>query len=170
MQDNDFTFTVRLDLNGVESGVHTGLAMFEKNASGLEVVQSGDKRRLDYFHLSTRIAGPILAATALQLRVAVSGDEAHYFFSLDDGRTFQPLGPATLIHFSWWKGSRPSLFAFNTLKTTLAFREGFSVNLHVFKVQKSEKGWKFQARVSGENLAMPWGAQHPLIGAAEPAK
>ena len=117
MQDNAFTFTVRLDLNAMKSGVHTGLAMFEKAASGLEVVQSGDQRQLNYFHLSTRIAGPQLATAILQLRVAVDGDEARYFFSTDDGRIFHPLGPSTTIHFSWWKGSRPALFAYTTQLT-----------------------------------------------------
>jgi beta-xylosidase len=117
MQDNEFTFTVRLDLNGSTSGVHAGLAMFEKEASGLEVVQSGDQRQLDYFHLSTRTVGPRLALSVLQLRVTVNGDQARYSFSLDDGRTFQPLGPATPIHFSWWKGSRPALFAYTTQAT-----------------------------------------------------
>jgi hypothetical protein len=97
--------------------VHAGLAMFEKEASGLEVVQSGDQRQLDYFHLSTRTVGPRLALSVLQLRVTVNGDQARYSFSLDDGRTFQPLGPATPIHFSWWKGSRPALFAYTTQAT-----------------------------------------------------
>jgi hypothetical protein len=46
--------------------------------------------------------------------VDVNGDEARYFYSLDDGATFEPLGAATQIHFSWWKGSRPALFAYTT--------------------------------------------------------
>ena len=117
MQDNDFTFTVRLDLSGSTSGVHTGLAMFEKAATGLEIVQSGDRRQLNYFSPSTHVAGPRLASTSLQLRVTVTGDQARYAFSLDDGRTFHPLGPATPIHFSWWKGSRPALFAYTTQAT-----------------------------------------------------
>jgi beta-xylosidase len=117
MQDNEFTFTVRLDLDRITSGVHTGLAMFEKGASGLEVVQSGNHRQLNYFHLSQRVTGPQLALSVLQLRVAVNGDEAHYSYSLDDGQSFQPLGPATPIHFSWWKGSRPALFAYTTQAT-----------------------------------------------------
>lgn len=64
-----------------------------------------------------------------------------------------------------FKGSRD--FAFNTLKTKVSFLPDYVNNLHVFKVQKSDKGWKFQARVGGDNLSMPWGAQHPLIGAVE---
>lgn len=117
MQDNSFTFTVRLDLDGMKSGVHAGLAMFEKAASGLEVVQSRDQRHLDYFHLTTHAVGPELKLSVLQLRVAVNGDQASYSFSLDGGRSFQPLGPVTPIHFSWWKGSRPALFAYTTQAT-----------------------------------------------------
>lgn len=114
MQDNAFTFTVRLDLDAMKGGVHAGLAMFEKDASGIEVMQSGNQRQLEYFHLAMRTAGPRLSLSLLQLRVNVSGDQARYSFSLNDGRSFQPLGPATPIHFSWWKGSRPALFAYTT--------------------------------------------------------
>lgn len=66
-----------------------------------------------------------------------------------------------------FKGTRD--FAFNSLRTKISFLPDYVENLHVFKVQKSDKGWKFQARVGGgETLSMPWGAQHPLIGAIEP--
>jgi len=114
MQDNAFEFTVRLDLAGMKTGVHTGLAMFEKAASGLEVVQTGTLRQLNFFHLPDHIAGPEVKQNTLQLRVRVDGDQARYFYSLDDGKTFRPLGTLTPIHFSWWKGSRPSLFAYTT--------------------------------------------------------
>jgi beta-xylosidase len=114
MQDNSFEFTVRLDLAGMKNGVHAGLAMFEKSASGLEVVQSGSERRLNFFHMQDHAAGPPVVQTILQLRVQVDGDQAHYSYSLDDGETFHPLGAAAQIRFSWWKGSRPALFAYTT--------------------------------------------------------
>jgi beta-xylosidase len=117
MQDNSFEFTARLDLARMRSGDHVGLAMFERLAGGLEVVQTGSEQRLAYFHSQDRVEGPVLAATLLQLRVQVSGDEARYSFSLDDGKTFEPLGGPTPIRFSWWKGSRPSLFAYTTETT-----------------------------------------------------
>jgi beta-xylosidase len=114
MQDNSFEFTVRLDLSKTESGVHAGLAMFEKSASGLEIVQTGKEKRLEFFHLPDRVPGPVLSQPAVQLRVRVEGDQARYFFSLDDGATFEQLGAAAQIRFSWWKGSRPALFAYTT--------------------------------------------------------
>ena len=43
MQDNSFEFTVRVDLTAMKPGVHAGLAMFEQSASGLEIVQSGQR-------------------------------------------------------------------------------------------------------------------------------
>lgn len=112
MQDNSLEFTIRLDLHRMKSGTHTGLAMFEKSASGLEIIQSGSERKLSYFHLQDETPGPVLARKILQLRVRVEGDVATYFYSLDDGHSFQQLGPATKISFSWWKGSRPSIFAY----------------------------------------------------------
>jgi beta-xylosidase len=117
MQDNAFEFTARIDLAGMRGGDHAGLAMFEMLASGLAVVQTGMERRLEYFHSQDRVDGPVLTGSVLELRVHVTGDEARYFYSLDDGQTFQPLGGPTPIRFSWWKGSRPSLFAYTTEAT-----------------------------------------------------
>ncbi len=101
----------------MRSGVHAGLAMFEQSATGLEIVQTGTTRRLSFFHLRDRAPGPDISQAAIQLRVRVNGDMARYSYSLDDGRTFLPLGEATPIRFSWWKGSRPALFAFTTAAT-----------------------------------------------------
>ncbi len=114
MQDNAFEFTVRMDLTAIESGVHTGLAMFEKSASGLEIEQGAQKRRLSFFHVQERTPGPEFSQAIVQLRVRVEGDQARYSYSLDDGKTFHELGSETEIRFSWWKGSRPSLFAYTT--------------------------------------------------------
>jgi hypothetical protein len=105
----------------MKSGVHTGLAMFEKSASGLEIVQTSNERRLIFFRDQTRTDGPALAQTMLRLRVHVEGDEARYSFSIDDGKSFQDLGTATPIRFSWWKGSRPALFAYTTEPTDPGF-------------------------------------------------
>jgi beta-xylosidase len=121
MQDNSFEFTVRMDLAGMKPGVHAGLAMFEKSASGLEILQSGGRPQLSYFHLPDRTPGPIIPHNILQLRAWVEGDKARYFYSLDDGRSFQPLGEATQITSSWWKGSRPSVFAYTTATTEPGF-------------------------------------------------
>jgi len=117
MQDNAFEFTARIDLAEMKSGDHAGLAMFEFAASGLEIVQSGRERRLNFFRQHDRIEGPMLAQPLIQLRVRVDGDQAVYAYSLDEGATFQQLGSPTSIHFSWWKGSRPALFAYTTQST-----------------------------------------------------
>jgi len=117
MQDNAFEFTVRLDLHKMNEGIHTGLAMFEQSAGGLEVVQSGGERHLVFFHLPDRVSGPAVSQTTVQLRVRVEGDQARYSYSLDDGDSFHELGPGTQVRFSWWKGSRPALFAYSTLAT-----------------------------------------------------
>jgi len=114
MQDDSFQLTVRIDLSAMRSGVHAGLAVFEKDASGLEIVQHGDQRELDYFHLPDQTPGVQLPSAIVRLRVFVQGDSATYSYSEDDGRTFHPLGPSTQIHSSWWKGPRPSLFAYTT--------------------------------------------------------
>ncbi|HEX4036688.1 MAG TPA: glycoside hydrolase 43 family protein [Acidobacteriaceae bacterium] len=118
MQDDSFQFTVRVDLSGMKDGDHAGLAMFEKDASGLEIVASGGERRLSYFHLADSHgpdpAGTTIRAGAVELRIDVQGDTARYSSSLDDGATFVSLGTVTKIRWSWWKGTRPALFAYTT--------------------------------------------------------
>jgi beta-xylosidase len=114
MQDDSFQFTTRVDLSAMENGVHAGLAMFDKMAGGLEIVQQGGERKIFFFHMQDRTAGPALSQRVVQLRVRVEGDQARYFFSTNNGQSFQPLGGTTQIQFSWWKGSRPSLFAYTT--------------------------------------------------------
>jgi len=121
MQDNAFEFTARVDLKDLKDGVHAGLAMFESLASGIEIAQTMRVRRLSFFYLPEGKAvpeweaGPVLSQETIQLRVRVEGDRARYSYSLDDGKTFRDLGAATPIHFGWWKGSRPSIFAYATL-------------------------------------------------------
>ena len=114
MQDESLELTTRVDVRGMEDGGHAGLAMFEKSASGVEVVQQGAVRTLDYFHLGERQAGPVVTGGTVDLRVRVVVDTASYFYSVDGGKSFEPLGPSVPITFSWWKGSRPALFAYTT--------------------------------------------------------
>lgn len=118
MQDDSFEFTVRVDLSGMREGVHAGLAMFEKDASGLEIVEDGGERRLRYFHLPDaardRGAGRAVSSEVLELRADVQGDTVRYSYSADGGATFAPMGGATKIRESWWKGTRPALFAYTT--------------------------------------------------------
>jgi beta-xylosidase len=114
MQDNAFEFTARVDLTGIKPGVHAGVAMFDNSATGLEIEQDGRERRLNFFHLQDHTAGPVFSQAVVELRVHVEGDRASYSYSLDDGKTFHELGTDTEIRFSWWKGSRPALFAYTT--------------------------------------------------------
>jgi len=119
MQDNAFDFTSRLDLSGMKDGDHAGIAMFEQSPSGLQVVQTGGVRSLSFFHGHDVTDGPAqIADRIIQLRVHIDGDTASYSYSLDDGRSFQPIASPSRIAFSWWKGSRPSLFAYTTSQTT----------------------------------------------------
>lgn len=117
MQDNVLEFTTRLDLTKMRDGVHAGLSMFEQSASGLEIVQSGSESRMSYFHAKEHEVGPVVPQKTVQLRVKIEGDQVRFSYSLDDGKTFQELGPATTIRFGFWKGSRPALFAYTTTAT-----------------------------------------------------
>ena len=117
MQDDAFEFTVRLDVSGMKSGVHAGIAMFDASPAGLEIAQSGSERRLQFFQLSDHVPGPTLSQAIIQLRVRIIGDQADYSFSTDEGKSFHAIGDPSQIHFSWWKGARPAIFAFTTEST-----------------------------------------------------
>ncbi len=124
MQDNAFEFTTRMDLTGIKPGVHAGVAMFDNSATGVEIEQDGHERRLNFFHLQEHTSGPDFSQAVVELRVRVDGDRASYSYSLDDGKTFHELGADTEIRFSWWKGSRPALFAYTTQAATPAGETG----------------------------------------------
>ena len=120
MQDKNLTYTVRLDLSAMQPGDHTGLAMFEQKASGVEVIAAPDgTRHLHFFHQAESFDGPALKASTLQLQLRVKDMAVAYSYSTDDGKTFTPFGPeSTPIAFSWWKGSRPAVFAYTTAAHT----------------------------------------------------
>lgn len=114
MQDQSLEFTTRLELKGMRDGVHTGLAMFEKSASGLRLVEDHGVRRLAFFHLQEDTPGPVIHGNWLELRVRIEGDQATYFYRTENAKDFDQLGPTVPITFSWWKGARPALFAYTT--------------------------------------------------------
>ncbi len=115
MQDQSFDFTVRLDLGGMKDGDHAGIAMFEQAASGLQIVQAGGERFLSMFHRADSNPGRAeLTASTLLLRIQVDGESAGYSYSANEGRTFEQVGGPVKITSSWWKGSRPALFAYTT--------------------------------------------------------
>ena len=119
MQDEDLEVTIRLDLAGMKDGVHAGLSMFEKGASGLEIVQENGVRTLRLFHLNVPAGantneGTKLSANLLELRVAVRADRATYSYSEDEGSTFHPFGQEASLTFSWWKGTRPAIFSYTS--------------------------------------------------------
>ena len=55
-----------------------------------------------------------MTAAIVQLRAKVDGALVTYFFSTDEGRSFHSIGDPVPIRFSWWKGARPAIFAYNT--------------------------------------------------------
>ncbi len=118
MQDPALDFTARVDIKGMANGQQAGLAMFSDRPSGVRITDTADKRNLIFFSCDGNVTGPALTRNLIQLRVHIDHEMATYFYSLDDGRTFQQLGPPTRIYFSWWKAARLALFSFNTISET----------------------------------------------------
>ena len=116
LQGPSSNITARIDLSHMADGERAGLAMFGVGPSWIGVVR---ERGVNWVTLS--IAGKdkrdvAVKQALIQLSVAVGADQkATYSYSLDGGRSFVRLGaPVPLSPFSWWKGSRPGLFTYNT--------------------------------------------------------
>jgi beta-xylosidase len=119
MQDKNFELTARLDLSAITDGTVTGLAMFEKSFSAIQIVQTGNTRHLEFTHDHNTVPGPDITTPTVELRLTVTGDTVQYAYRLDPKAGFTPLGPETPIAFSWWKGSRPALFAYTQQHTDI---------------------------------------------------
>jgi len=116
LQGPSSTITVRIDLSHMADGQRAGLSMFGVGPSWIGAVRDGGTNWLTLSAAGKDRRDIGLKQPVIELRVAVSGDQkARYAYSLDGGRSFTALGEAIpLSPFSWWKGSRPALFTYNT--------------------------------------------------------
>jgi beta-xylosidase len=114
MQSPSMEFTARLDLGHMGDGDRTGLSMFDKDQSYIAIQQDHGVREILFSLKHRDTVGPILRSPIIEVRVRVHDETASYFYSTDNGATFQPLGEPVKLTFSWWKGARPAVFAFNT--------------------------------------------------------
>lgn len=114
MQDESLTFTARLDVSHMADGDHAGVSLFDKSLSYVAVKQLHGQRSLLFSVKGNDTQGPALSGHAVELQARLNVDTVTYFYSVDGGRTFMPLGDPVKLAFSWWKGARPALFAFST--------------------------------------------------------
>jgi beta-xylosidase len=121
LQDNAAEITVRLDVSKLAPGDRAGLSILDYNKSYVAVVQNKGARRLVFSLKDAETDGPAIPSRYVQLRGKVDGDTATYSYSVDDGTTFAPLGSEVKLVFSWWKGARPAIFAFNTDSSARVF-------------------------------------------------
>ena len=80
----------------------------------LLVQVAGGVRHVAFATAGSETLGPRVDADVVQLRQHVAAQTVRYEYSLDDGRSFQPLGEPRPMRFSWWKGARPALFNWST--------------------------------------------------------
>ena len=118
------TFTVRMDAAHLSDGQRAGLALFGVKPAWIGVRRDADGAHIALASAGVETAGPA-AGRIVQLRAEVSPDQSVRFsYSLDDGRSFAPLGEAVpLSRFSWWKGSRPALFSYTTGKAKAGYAD-----------------------------------------------
>lgn len=115
LQGPDRRITARLDISRLKDGQRAGLSLFGVRPSWIGAVRDGRATHLTLSSEGGETRGPLVKAKTIQLRAEVTEDQkVRYAYSLDDGRSFQPMGePIQLARFSWWKGSRPALFTFS---------------------------------------------------------
>ena len=106
--------TARVEISGMRDGQRAGLAILQVQPNWIGVVQTAGKRHITWSSAGAQVAGPVIEGDSLELRVNIASEIAKYEYSVDGGKTFQPLGEAAKLRFSWWKGARPALFSFNT--------------------------------------------------------
>lgn len=114
LQDEAAEVTVRLDVADLAPGDRAGLSLLDVRTSYLAVVQGEGVRRLVFSNKGEEMGGPVITSRFVELRGRVDGDSATYSYSVDDGATFSAFGSEVKLAFSWWKGARPGLFAFNS--------------------------------------------------------
>jgi beta-xylosidase len=129
--------TARIEVSGMAEGQRAGLAMFGVRPSWIGVVRAAGVNRVTLASEGDETAGPALAGRTVQLRVEVGPEQsALYSYSLDGGRSFRTFGEAIpLARFSWWKGSRPSLFSYNRAAPQGSPARGW-IDVDWFRVQR----------------------------------
>lgn len=129
LQGPSSRITTRIDISRMADGQRAGLTLFGVKPSWIGVVRENGKNCLALASAGEEQSGPTITANALELRAEVDERQmVHYSYSLD-GRSFRPMGDKiALARFSWWKGSRPSLFTFTR------GRSGGTVDIDWFRV------------------------------------
>ncbi len=116
MQDESLEVTTKLETGHMIDGDRAGLSAFDRGLSAIGVMQTAGHLSLFFTSAGHDMPGPALPANvSLQLRVRIVVNTATYDYSLDEGKTFHPVGAPVELVFSWWKGARPALFAFNAV-------------------------------------------------------
>jgi beta-xylosidase len=112
-QSRESQATARMAVGSMQDGQRAGFAMFGRQPSWIGVAQRDGQRHIAFAHASVETMGEAISNEFVLLRMRVADEHVEYFYSLDDGKTFKPLGSRARMWFSWWKGARPALFTFN---------------------------------------------------------
>jgi beta-xylosidase len=114
MQDEALDFTVRMDARHMKDGDHAGISLFDRSLSSLAVVQKAEGKQLIFTSMGHETPGPPISTGTIELSLRFNGDTVSYFYSVNEGKTFLPLGTPVRMAFSWWKGARPAIFSYTT--------------------------------------------------------
>jgi beta-xylosidase len=124
MQDQSLEVTTRMDTTYMVDGDRAGLSAFDRSLSGIGLRQNHGSKSFFFSARGQNQEGPTLPSgvNSVYFRLRVNVDQATYFFSVD-GKHFDPLGSPVQLVFSWWKGARPALFAYNPLTESKGYAD-----------------------------------------------
>lgn len=108
------TISTRVEVSAMSDTQRAGLGILQVQPNWIGVVQTAGQRRLTMSTAGAQIAGPVITQNSVVLRMQVADETVAYEYSLDEGKTFAPLGERVKLRFAWWKGARPALFSFYT--------------------------------------------------------
>jgi beta-xylosidase len=111
------TIVIKLELDGMENGQHTGLAHFNggKTYATLSIVKSDNSRKLQYTENGKIVDGPELPSgfKTIFLRSIVKFDELNRYAYSFDGTTFTDIGGSYKLSSGNFRGDMVGIFTFN---------------------------------------------------------
>lgn len=122
------SYTVRLDMRDLADGQRAGLACMGGDNYCFGIRQTSGSRNLYFEKEGTVLDSLALAASEIWLRLSFdvnAGEGGFSFLYSLDGKRFERFGEAFTAHNGYWKGARPALYSYNTLKRggTARFRD-----------------------------------------------
>jgi beta-xylosidase len=107
------TAVIRMDITEMTDGQQSGLCHFSKDYAAIEIVQTGNVRRLGYRQNENLILGEEVAAPFIWFKSEWGLDGKSQFSYSFDGQSFTAFGEVYQMKWGNYRGDRIGIFNFN---------------------------------------------------------